>query len=111
MSAHRAAARTAGQPPGNRPLFSLGKVVITPGALELLTAKGVQPIDFLTMHATGEWGDLAAEDKQANTDALQNGARILSAHKLGAEKIWVITDACDDDGARHGTCILLPEEY
>ena len=53
------------------------------------------------------------EDKQANDEALQTGARILSAYFLPDEtKLWIITDAViDDEGNRQATTFLLPEEY
>ena len=58
-------------------------------------------------HVRGEWGDLDAEDAEANRTALLDGARILSSYKtrLG-DAIWVITEA-----DRSSTCLLLPEEY
>ncbi|RYF55087.1 MAG: hypothetical protein EOO27_21995 [Comamonadaceae bacterium] len=95
----------------SRPLFQSGHVVMTPGAGALLASNGLSAFDFLHRHESGDWGDLDDEDKQANTDALTNGARILSAYKLGTDRLWIITDACDDDGKRLSTCLLLPEEY
>jgi len=90
-----------------KPLFQLGQCVATPGALEALQAAGQSPAEFLRHHVAGDWSDLCDEDRQANEDALQCGARILSAYKtnLGA-KLWVITEA-----DRSSTCILLPDEY
>lgn len=94
-----------------KPLFSTGQVVMTPGAGALLKAQSLQPLDFLFRHEQGDWGDLAYEDKAANADALRSGARLLSAYKVGTDRLWIITDAADDDGKRASTCLLLPEEY
>lgn len=89
------------------PLFQMGKVVATPGALEALNRSSQSPGEFLTKHARGEWGDLDASDVEANQAALQDGTRILSSYKtrLG-DTIWVITEA-----DRSSTCLLLPEDY
>ncbi len=94
--------------------FSLGRVVATPGALAALEKAGKAPIDYLQKHAKGEWGELGEEDKQANADALESGARLLSAYRLPDEtKLWIITDAVVDEetGERYATTVLLPEEY
>ena len=91
----------------NRPLFRLGHCVGTPGALEALAAAGQIPSMFLDRHARGDWGEVDAEDKQANQDALLHGSRLLSAYRTSAGvRIWVITEA-----DRSATTILLPEEY
>ena len=40
------------------------------------------------------------------------GSRLLSAYRtLRNTRIWIITEAKDDDGKRAATTILLPEEY
>ena len=95
--------------PGERggPLFELGQVVGTPGALQALTEAGQLPAEFLARHVTGDWGDLCDEDKEENELSVEQGFRILSAYKLqtGA-KVWVITEA-----DRSATTILLPDEY
>lgn len=88
-------------------LFKLGQVVATPGALEALEKAGQSPWEFLSRHIQGDWGDVDAEDRQANLQAIQDGDRILSAYILRTgEKIWVITEA-----DRSSSCCLLPSEY
>ena len=93
--------------------FQIGQVVATPGALEALARNNANGLGYHRQHASGDWGVLSIEDKQANEEALENGARILSAYILKDEtKLWVITEATvDDQGARAFTCVLLPEEY
>lgn len=87
--------------------FSLGKTVITPGALAALKEAGQQPLDFLTRHHSGDWGELCEEDRAVNEEALQSGLRLLSAYRTSqGTKLWIITEA-----DRASTCILLPEEY
>ena len=61
---------------------------------------------------TGDWGIVSPEDQHANEEALQSGARLLSAYETTSGlKIWVITEAAGDDGRRASTCISLPEDY
>ena len=92
--------------------FELGQIVATPGALEALKAAGQQPAEFLDRHTQGDWGNLDADDRLSNDEALLDGSRILSAYttKKG-ERIWIITEAVGDDGKRASSCLLLPEEY
>ena len=95
-----------------RPRFSLGQILATPGALEALEDSGQEPTFFLAKHNQGDWGDLSEGDRLLNEEALTDGSRIMSSYKtLKGIKLWVITDAVDEDGERYVTTILLPEEY
>lgn len=86
-------------------LFSLGQIVATPGALNVLSQKEI--FKALSRHQNGDWGDLCEEDKKANDEAVEQGFRILSAYKTkDGTKFWIITEA-----DRSATTILLPEEY
>ncbi len=92
--------------------FTLGQIVATPGALEALQRNNVTGLDYLRKHVSGDWGIVCEEDKQANNEALQSGARLMSAYFLPDEtKLWIITEAADDNGNRAATTLLLPEEY
>jgi hypothetical protein len=92
--------------------FPLGQIVATPGALEALEDSGQTPDFFLEQHHAGNWGIVDQEDWSLNDQALLDGSRILSAyHTLKSKKLWVITEAADDNGQRAATTILLPEEY
>jgi hypothetical protein len=93
--------------------FSLGQCVATPGALEALQVAGVSPLDLLSRHSQGDWGDLSQEDKEANNQALEDGSRILSAYELPGQdqKVWIITEAVGDNGQRASTCVLMADEY
>lgn len=99
----------------NKPVsFSLGRVVATPGALSALEKVGQAPIEYITRHAKGDWGELCEDDKTANAEALKHGSRLLSAYTLPDQtKLWIITDAVinTDTGERQATTLLLPEEY
>lgn len=92
--------------------FALGQCLATPGALEALAQGGETPTKFLAKHVAGDWGIVCDEDKAANEASLIDGSRLLSAYKTSKGiKIWVITEACDDNGNRCSTTILKPEEY
>jgi hypothetical protein len=92
--------------------FSLGQVVATPAALEAITAAGQTPEFFLEQHVVGNWGEVDSEDWKANDQALVEGSRLLSAYRtLRNARIWIVTEAVDDQGKRETTRLLLPEEY
>ena len=84
------------------PLFPLGQIVATPGALAL----GIDFIPYLAMHQRGYWGDVSQEDWQENDFSVKNGFRILSAYGEGNGRFWVITEH-----DRSVTTILRPDEY
>lgn len=92
--------------------FSLGQILATPGALQALRESGQTPLPFLGRHARGDWGEVCPEDGQLNDQSLIDGSRIISAYKtLKGQRLWVITEAADDEGKRVATTVLLPEEY
>ena len=89
------------------PLFPLGQIVATPGALTALEKAGQGPQEFLQRHSHGEWGDLDEQDRKENQLSLEQGFRLLSSYRTNAnEKLWVITES-----DRSVTTLLLPEEY
>ena len=90
-----------------KPLFQLGKLVGTPGALDAMENAKQSPFELLARHVTGDWGDLDDEDKKENELSVKEGFRILSAYKIETGvKVWVITE-----WDRSMTTILLPEDY
>ena len=95
-----------------KPKFQLGQTLATPGALKALEESGQSPAFFLDRHLAGDWGEVDAEDKRANDQALVDGSRLLSAYRtLKGERIWIITEAMGDDGRRSATTVLTPHEY
>ena len=88
------------------PLFPLGRVVATPGALNLLVIAGQDPGELLDRHRSGDWGDVPPEDAVENRRSVRHDWRILSSYPVGSGRIWIITEA-----DRSSTCLLLPEEY
>ena len=87
--------------------FSLGAVVATPGALEVLGNLEVSPSELVERHASGDWGDVPPEDARENELALERGFSVMSSYPLpGGVCVWILTEA-----DRSSTCILLPAEY
>ena len=95
-----------------RPKFCMGQVLATRGALDALQEAGQNVQFFLARHVHGDWGEVCASDAQRNDQALVDGSRLLSAYRtLKGERIWIITEAADDEGQRLASTILRPEEY
>lgn len=89
------------------PLFRMGNIVATPGAIQTLLLAGQTAGSFLARHVNGDWGEVSADDAQRNTLALAQDERVLSAYRTRhGDRIWIITEA-----DRSATTILLPEEY
>jgi len=96
-----------------QPLFSLGQVVATPGALD--KTHPLWMANCLARHMRGDWGSVDEEDAATNNEAVREGFRVLSAYPIDAEKpckgygnntLWIITEA-----DRSVTTFLLPGEY
>lgn len=94
--------------PPSRPLFCLGLVVATIGALDLLDRTGTNASALLRRHQYGDFGAVCARDARSNDEAISDGTRILSAYELGLrrERLWIVTEA-----DRRTTTLLLPTEY
>ena len=96
------------------PLFNLGRIFATPGALQVLTAMRLSPLRLLARHVRGDWGDLDENDREQNKLAVLTGQRVFSAYEVERtidgrvikQKFWVITEA-----NRSSTTVLLPDEY
>ena len=90
-----------------KPLFDLGQLVATPGALAALEKSGESPMDFLSRHVTGDWGDIPEEDRAENQLSLEKGFRLMSSYRTRAnDVVWVITES-----SRSHSTLLLPSEY
>jgi hypothetical protein len=90
-----------------KPLFDPGQLVATPGALAVLEEAGQSPLEFLSRHVMGDWGEIPEEDRKENRYSLERGFRLLSSYRTTAgDTVWVITEA-----NRSHTTLLLPEEY
>jgi hypothetical protein len=86
--------------------FPLGHVVITGGVAHSFPPSELLPA--LADHARGKWGDVCAEDRATNEEALANGNRLMSTftREADGERLWSITE-----WDRSVTTCLLPDEY
>ena len=86
-------------------VFRLGRIVATPALLERVTHEDI--IAAIARHQAGDWGDLDAEDRTTNNEALIHGGRLLSVYRTAqGVKFYLITEA-----DRSVTTALLPEDY
>lgn len=97
--------------------LQLGTVYITAGIAARIASGDISTKRIahllIDRHMQAHWGDMDADDRQANDDALINGNRVLSCYSIrpgrpaiGDNRVWIITEA-----DRSATTILLPEEY
>ena len=93
------------------PLFSLGRIVATPGALAVVIESRL--CECLHAHQCGDWGSVCAEDARENDLSVAKGFRILSCYAIdptkravGDNRLWILTEA-----DRSVTTVLLPSEY
>ena len=107
--------RHGGEGGVTRPLFPLGSLVATPGAITVMERLGIAPADLIARHVTGDWGDIDPGDRGLNEQAVRDGDRILSVYgkrdDATDDRLWVITEASDDEGRRAATTILRPDDY
>jgi hypothetical protein len=88
------------------PLFPLGFVCATPAALDVLDRNGVNASPYFARHQHGDFGTLCPENIEQNRLSIKHGMRILSAYKIGEDRIYIITEA-----DRSVTTLLLTSEY
>lgn len=77
------------------PLFPLGQIVATPGALAALGKAGQTPLEFLSRHVRGHWGEHDEHDRKENQLCLGRGFRLVSGYHTAAgdTKVRVIIEA------------------
>jgi hypothetical protein len=116
------------QPPAGA-RFDLGRITVTPGAVEALAESREHAVDFVTRHAQGDWGKhgrfddiqvipeetergfLATEDdaKVNKISVLTGQGTVMgSYHTSRGRVIWVMTVF---GLSGNQTSVLLPEEY
>jgi hypothetical protein len=86
------------------PLFTLGRILITPGAEAILTPPEVSRA--LHRHQHGDYGALEPADIHLNNRGLTNCGMIMSVYNAAdGTEYWIKTH-----GARVHTTIMLPGE-
>ena len=91
-------------------LFHLGRIVATPGALQALEDAGQ---NTGTIHPSPHCGRLGPGLRRGSTGesgrSQNRRAALVRLRTAKGEKLWIITEAADDEGRRAATTILLPE--
>ena len=90
--------------------FESGEVIATSAILgEMESSKSFLYfcLNAFTKHMDGDWGDVDAEDKTANEQAIVTGGRIVSSYRFRKDcDILIITEA-----ERSRTTLLFAREY
>lgn len=93
--------------------FEAGQIVATPGAIDALAKANESASTYLRRHFTGDWGNMSADDKAQNDEAIAHEGildqqdRVMSGYELtDSTRIWIITEY-----DRSVTTVLLPSEY
>lgn len=88
----------------------MGKTVWTRGINEKVSDSAKfskEVLNAMKRYKNHDWGDLDAEDKQMNDDAIKYGNdRILAAYNTSEGEIYIITE-----WDRSVTTILFADEY
>jgi hypothetical protein len=58
-----------------KPLFTLGQLVATPGALAAIGVSGDDLYTYLARHQSGDWGEIDDHDRKENQISLELGFR------------------------------------
>lgn len=95
--------------------FNVGKVVCTSTISNLMAENKQFAKDILSAmerYCNKDWGDLDAEDKRINYDALNypDDLYILAAYKTCKGKIYIITNIISETAGDNATTICFPDE-
>ena len=90
------------------PLFNLGVISATPGAIEVLEKHGISALSLLHRHQCGDCGEMCESDREVHRRAIEFGQQqIHSAYHINQTvKIWVVTT-----WNHWNTVVMLPSEY
>ena len=95
--------------------FLLGKVYVTPAAVEALIRNEEELIHLLKRHQVGDYGaEMCYDDRVVNEESIKRGGRILSSYTLAdGTVLWVITKLGSFATAAGWTesTVLIREEY
>jgi hypothetical protein len=89
------------------PLFSVGQLIVTSGAISAINANRSNLHDLMTRYRACDWGDLDAYEKQLSNQSVAEGFLAINASYTMADGtiIWIETDA-----VRKYTIVYLPED-
>lgn len=76
------------------PLFDLGKVAVSPTALEALETNPEDLATLLDQHGTGDWPELDGFARTVNEQAIFGGGRILTYYTLrNGQRLSICTES------------------
>ena len=95
--------------------FNMGQIVVTKGIDTLLreNEKFAMEVNLsLQRYAVKDWGNLDAEDKQTNEDALNypDDLYLLGAYNTCKGKIYIITNRISENAGINATTVCFPDE-
>jgi hypothetical protein len=88
--------------------FALGKITVTPGAVQALSDAGQHPITFLQRHVAGDWGlighldqtELTEDEQRRGWEATDNSAKINKWNLQRGSNI-ILSEYTTSRGTRH----------
>jgi len=101
-------------------LPALGRLMFTSGVSSRMETDNQFASDIanvIRLYVDGDWGDLSADDWEANIIACHNkaGGRLMGAYKTyDKTRVWIITDGYSRQDLGPDYCyttVLFPEEY
>mgnify|MGYP003306305277 CR=1 FL=1 len=95
--------------------FNVGKVVCTATINNLMSENkqfAREILSAMERYCNKDWGDLDAEDKQINDDALNypEDLYLLAAYKTCKGKIYIITNRISEMAGDNATTICFSDE-
>lgn len=95
--------------------FNMGQVVTTRSINDLMVAEQKFAVEItvaLQRFAVKDWGDMDAEDKQTNEDALNypDDLYVMSAYNTSKGRIWIITNRISETQGDNATTVCFPDE-
>ncbi len=95
--------------------FNMGKVVVTRRISEYMKENekfAAEVYLCLQRYAVKDWGNLDANDKQANDNALNypEDLYLLAAYQTCKGKIWIITNRISEKAGDNATTVCFPDE-
>ena len=94
--------------------FNMGQVVTTRSIYDLMVAEQKFAVEItvaLQRYAVKDWGDMDAEDKQTNEDALNYPDDLYVMGVYNTSKgSWIITNRISETSGDNATTICFPDE-
>lgn len=87
--------------------ISLGEVLITQRAQELLAIVGQSATELLDRHHSGDWGDVCTDDVRSNDQARESHGLLVSGYDFPPD-IWIVVLTAE---GHQTTSVLTWEDY